>query len=58
MMCVTSQQGMFTPSWHLIFYMIVTLNSHGECDQSTGDAHSIMTPDILHDSNLDLSWRV
>ena len=54
MVCVTSQQEMLAPSWHLIFYMIVTLKSHGMCDQSTGDAHSIMTPDILHDSNLEL----
>ena len=58
MACVTSQQGMLTPSWHLIFYMIVTLNSHDVCDQSTGDARSIMAPDILHDSNIELSWRV
>ena len=55
MMCVTSQQEMLAPSWHLIFYMIVTLKFHDVCDQSTGDARSIMAPDILHDSNLEIS---
>ena len=28
MVCVTSQQGKLTPSWHLIFYMMVTSNSY------------------------------